>query len=110
MEHTVIKMMEEVKKLVENEKLNPAVDAEDFLEYLLYLIQDSIKWNTAINYLTDAGPSLPFDAILKLNEIAGWHSIEKIEFEWKALGFNDWYKETYGITVEEASREKKVLK
>ena len=49
MEHRVIEMMEEVKQLVENEELNPAVYAEGFLEELLYLIQDTIRWNKVIS-------------------------------------------------------------
>ena len=90
MEHRVIEMIEEVKQLVEHKELDTADDAEEFLEYLLYLIKDSIRWCKAINYLTNFGSSLPFDVILKFNEIAGLYSIEKIEVEWKAPGFNDW--------------------
>lgn len=105
MGNTVIEMIEEVKQLVEHRDLDTADDAEEFLEYLLYLIKDSIKWHKASNYLIDSGACLPFDVILKLNEITGLYSSEEIEVEWGAPGFNDWYKETYGSTVEEASGE-----
>jgi len=96
-----------IKKLLVTDGIfygSEAEELEELLKILFLLIKDSLKYRQIADLCLRMVRHMPFDFVLRLNEITEWHEINEIEWEFDIPGFNEWYKNTYHKTVEESSK------
>jgi len=99
-----IEVMNDVKKLLRKGNIYFGDEADTLFTSLYFLILDALKGLQLSQLCIDNARQLPYEFILKANEILERNEINKIEFEWDVPSFNDWYKERFGITVGEAAK------
>ena len=80
----------------------PEIDS--LLEGVHFIAEGYNKFEQIYPMFKEIGQHLPFDLILKLNSIAGF-PIDEIEYNFAISGFDEWYKEKFGKTAEEAEEE-----
>lgn len=100
-----IEVMNDVKKLLRKGKIYFGDEADTLFTSLYFLILDALKGLQLSQLCIDKARQLPYEFILKANEILERNEINKVEFEWDVPGFNDWFKKRFGITVEEAAKQ-----
>lgn len=94
----------EIERLLKlNPEIDPAVEEKQLLTYLLIIVENSIKYAHIVDLSVDMAKKLPFEYIFKFGEISGLHEANEIEEEYSIPGFNNWYKEKFGISVDEAA-------
>ena len=92
------KMKKELKDLI-NEIEEARIGDPDLYQLLTDIYCDKLTLEKIYDMLPEFGKHLPFDLILKLNIVATF-PVEEIEDNFEISGFDEWYKETYGGTVE----------
>jgi len=100
-----IEVMNDVKKLLRNGRIYFGDEADKLFSSLYFLILDALKGLQLSQLCIDKARQLPYEFILKANEILERNEINKVEFEWDVPGFNDWFKKRFGMTVEEAAKQ-----
>lgn len=102
MKNQVVEALEKIDELLKDEHCQCS-NADELLLQLSCLIEDAIKWSKVFGIIQNTAKRIPYDILLEINEAAQYHGIDEIECEYDVPGFNDWYKKTYGNTVEETS-------
>jgi len=99
-----IEDFKKIKKLLVTDGICYGDKAEELLKIFYLVIKDSIKYKQITQLCLKMFRHMPFDFVLRLNEITECHEIKEIEWEFDIPGFNEWCKKKYNKIVEEASK------
>ncbi|MBW8017869.1 MAG: hypothetical protein FVQ82_16995 [Planctomycetes bacterium] len=90
--------MDWIKMLQDLLKEDPRL--KDDVQEAFFNILYKHKVNQFAEMFGELGKHLPFELILKLNNIADF-PMNEIDYTFGVRGFDIWYKETYGMSVGE---------
>ena len=96
-------MLEDVFKIAEEDPYSKDV-LELFEDPLFRCLEATQCRKKLCDMCPELAKYLPKEMVLKINNELLRYPVSEIKGTFELLGFDEWYKEMYGITVEEADK------